>query len=59
MTSQKVGNQIRLALYVSPEQYDKLQRLSEATRILQSELLREAVDLLLAAHAKELKAKSR
>jgi hypothetical protein len=47
MSPRKVGNQIRIVSYYSPEAIARLTKLSEVTRVRQAEYLREALDDLL------------
>lgn len=51
MPPQKVGHQVRIISYYSPEAFAKLKRLSEDTRIPQSVYLREALDDLLSKYS--------
>jgi predicted DNA-binding protein len=46
----KVGKQIRIVSYYTPEAIEKLDRLSAATRITKAVLLREALEDLLKKH---------
>jgi predicted DNA-binding protein len=50
-----VGKQIMMSLYLSPEQRQGLERLSNVTRVPMQTYLREAVDDLLVKYRKELK----
>lgn len=50
MTAMKVGKQIRIVSYYTPEAIEKLDRLSAATRITKAVLLREALEDLLKKH---------
>jgi predicted DNA-binding protein len=55
----KVGKQIRIVSYYTPDAVEKLDRLSDATRITKAVLLREALEDLLNKYAATLrKAKS-
>jgi len=49
------GKQVQVMGYFSPESAKQLKRLSEATRIPQAALLREALDDLLKKHAGALR----
>jgi Ribbon-helix-helix domain len=51
VTAVKVGKQIKVVSYYSPEAFEKLQRLAAATRVIQSVYLREALDDLLKKYA--------
>jgi predicted DNA-binding protein len=51
----KVGKQIRIVSYYTPEAVEKLDRLSDATRITKAVLLREALDDLLKKHGSALR----
>jgi predicted DNA-binding protein len=51
----KVGKQIRVISYYTPEAIEQLNRLSAATRITKAVLLREALDDLLKKHAGTLR----
>jgi butyrate kinase len=55
VTAQKVGKQIRVVSYYSPESVDELKRLAEVTRVQQSVYLREALDDLLQKYAANLR----
>ena len=55
MTAQKVGKQIRIVSYYSPEAVEHLKRLADVTRIQQSVYLREALDDLLKKYAAALR----
>ncbi len=46
---------IQVIAYLTPEQKQKLDALSKATRVLKSIYMREAVDDLLAKYKKQLK----
>lgn len=50
VTAMKVGKQIRVVSYYTPEAVERLDRLSAATRITKAVLLREALDDLLKKH---------
>lgn len=51
MTLKKVGKQVRVVSYYSPEAVERLKGLCEKTRIRQSAYMREALDDLLAKYA--------
>lgn len=55
MTAMKVGKQIRIVSYYTPEAVEKLDRLSAVTRITKAALLREALDDLLRKYAGTLR----
>jgi hypothetical protein len=55
MNAGKVGKQIRVVSYYSPEAFEQLQRLVTATRVTQSVYLREALDDLLKKYAATLR----
>jgi predicted transcriptional regulator len=55
MTAGKVGKQIRVVSYYSPEAFEQLQRLAAVTRVTQSVYLREALDDLLKKYAATLR----
>ena len=51
----KVEKPIQAPMYLTPDQFAELNRLSELTRIQRSVLVREAVDDLLKKYVKVLK----
>ena len=51
----KVGKQIKVVSYYSPEAVEQLKRLAAATRVQQSIYLREALDDLLKKYAVTLR----
>lgn len=51
----KVEKPIQAPMYLTPEQFADLNRLSELTRIQRSVLVREAIDDLLKKYARTLK----
>lgn len=51
----KVEKPIQTPMYLTPEQFADLNRLSEQTRIQRSVLVREAIDDLLKKYARTLK----
>lgn len=51
----KVEKPIQTPMYLTPEQFEELNRLSEVTRIQRSVLVREAIDDLLKKYGQELK----
>lgn len=55
MTAQKVGKQIRVVSYYTPDAVDQLKRLVDHTRVQQSVYLREALDDLLKKYAATLR----
>ena len=55
MTAMKVGKQIRVISYYSPDAFDQLKRLCAATRVTQAVYLREALDDLLKKYAGTLR----
>ena len=55
MTAMKVGKQIKVVSYYTPEAIEQLNRLSAATRITKAVLLREALDDLLRKHTATLR----
>lgn len=55
MSAMKVGKQIKVVSYYTPEVIEQLNRLSAATRITKAVLLREALDDLLKKHAATLR----
>lgn len=55
MVSNAKGKQVQVMGYYSPDAAKQLRRLSEATRIPQAALLREALDDLLRKHAATLR----
>lgn len=55
MSSQKVGNQVRIVSYYSPEALEQLKLLCANTRIPQSVYMREALDDLLKKYAATLR----
>jgi predicted DNA-binding protein len=55
MSAQKVGKQIRVISYYSPDAFEQLKRLSAATRVPQAVYLREALDDLLKKYAATLR----
>jgi hypothetical protein len=55
MTAMKVGKQIRVISYYSPESFEQLKRLCAATRVTQAVYLREALDDLLKKYAATLR----
>jgi hypothetical protein len=57
MSLRKVGNQVRVVSYYSPEAIEQLKHLSASTRIQQTVYLREALDDLLKKHADALEPK--
>lgn len=52
----KVGKQIKMVSYYSPEAAEHLTKLSETTRVPKAEYLREALDDLLKKYASTLRA---
>jgi Ribbon-helix-helix domain len=50
MTPVKVGKQVRIVSYYSPEAMERLKGLSESTRVPQAAYLREALDDVLHKH---------
>ena len=59
MTAMKVGKQIRIVSYYTPEAVEKLDQVSAVTRITKAVLLREALDDLLKKHAAVLRKAAR
>lgn len=55
----KVGKQIRIVSYYTPEAVEKLDQVSAVTRITKAVLLREALDDLLKKHAAVLRKAAR
>lgn len=55
MSAMKVGKQVKIVSYYTPEAIEQLNRLSGATRITKAVLLREALDDLLRKHASTLR----
>jgi len=55
VAAQKVGKQIRVVSYYSPEAVEQLKRLAEVTRVQQSIYLREGLDDLLKKYASQLR----
>lgn len=55
MTAMKVGKQIKVVSYYTPEAIEQLNRLATVTRITKAVLLREALDDLLRKHAGTLR----
>jgi hypothetical protein len=55
VTAVKVGRQIKVVSYYSPEAFEQLQRLAAVTRVTQSVYLREALDDLLRKYAGTLR----
>lgn len=52
-------NQVQIGMYVSPEQAEKLKRLSELTLIPQARLFRQALDDLFSKYTTVLEPKSK
>lgn len=50
---------IQTPMYLTPDQFKRLNRLVEVTRIQRSVLVREAIDDLLKKYSKELKGSKR
>jgi Ribbon-helix-helix domain len=59
VTPQKIGKQIRIVSYYSPDAIDQLKRLADLTRVQQSVYLREALDDLLKKYAATLRKASK
>ena len=55
MSPSKVGRQIRIVSYYSPDAIEHLKRLCSTTRVLQAVYLREALDDLLKKYATTLR----
>jgi Ribbon-helix-helix domain len=55
LTPQKIGKQIRIVSYFTPESVEQLKLLAETTRVQQSVYLREALDDLLKKYAVALR----
>ena len=55
MSPTKVGKQIRIVSYYTPEAIEQLKRLRGATRVNQAVYLREALDDLLKKYAETLR----
>lgn len=55
----RVGKQIRVVSYYTPEAVERLDRLSAVTRITKAVLLREALDDLLKKHTAVLRKAAR
>lgn len=55
MAPTKVGKQIKIVSYYTPEAIEQLNRLAAVTRITKAVLLREALDDLLKKHATTLR----
>jgi hypothetical protein len=51
----KIGKQIKVVSYYSPEAFEQLQRLAKVSRVTQSVYLREALDDLLKKYAGALR----
>jgi predicted DNA-binding protein len=51
----KVGKQVKIVSYYTPEAIEQLNRLSAVTRITKAVLLREALDDLLKKHGPALR----
>jgi len=55
----KVGKQVKIVSYYTPEAIEQLNRLSAVTRITKAVLLREALDELLKKYASTLRKASK
>ncbi|MGB6486248.1 MAG: ribbon-helix-helix domain-containing protein [Steroidobacteraceae bacterium] len=55
MSAMKVGKQIKIVSYYTPQAIEQLNRLSGATRITKAVLLREALEDLLKKYAGTLR----